>query len=265
MKILVTNDDGINSPGLWAAVEALRPEGEVHVVAPDREQSGVGASLTLHAPVRAISIPPQVSGDTSGVCAFSVEGTPGDSCVLALERLVGKVDLVVSGINQGSNLGTDVLVSGTVGAALHGYLRGCPAIALSVAAVRNTRYDVAAWFLAALVRRLWQRELARLFLLNVNVPNEPTEAIKGVEVSRLSGRSYTESVTEGNDGRHGYYWIKRDRATHQEETEDTDVWAVRHKKISVTPLNFSLTQAEYLPALKDALENLCPQLPIQGE
>ena len=102
------------------------------MVAPDREQSGVGTSLTLHAPIRAIEVPPEVEAAKHGISAYAVEGTPGDSCVLALERLVGQVDLVVSGINPGSNLGEDLLISGTIGAALQGYVRGYPSIAISV-------------------------------------------------------------------------------------------------------------------------------------
>ena len=124
MRILLTNDDGVCAPGLWAAADALCEVGEVFVAAPDKEQSGVGASLTLRAPVRVTSIPAEgpaqgrLRSDGNGrypVAAYSVEGTPGDSCILGLERLVGAVDLVVSGINAGSNLGWDVMMSGTVG------------------------------------------------------------------------------------------------------------------------------------------------------
>ena len=128
MKILVINDDGITAPGIWSAVRALRRVGEVVVVAPDRQQSGVGASLTLHSPVKASEwkVDPEFQSIGAGlhsVSAFSVEGTPGDSCILALETLVKDVDLVVSGINAGSNVGSDVMVSGTVGGAVQGFLR----------------------------------------------------------------------------------------------------------------------------------------------
>ena len=132
MKILLTNDDGIGAPGLWAAAEALRQVGELFVVAPHQEQSGVGASLTLHSSLNvstysAEDVALKLGGDGKDghpLIAYSVEGTPGDSCILGLENLVGAVDLVVSGINSGSNLGWDVLVSGTVGAAIQGYVRG---------------------------------------------------------------------------------------------------------------------------------------------
>ena len=262
MKILVTNDDGINCRGLWAGVEALRSLGEVYVVAPDREQSGVGSSLTLHVPIRATQVPPQVTGDPDGVHAYSVEGTPGDSCILALENLVGKVDLVVSGINQGSNLASDVLLSGTVGAALHGYLRGYPSIAVSVAAIKDTRFDVASRLMTALVRGLWQAELAHPFFINVNVPNEPPEAIKGIEITRLGRRSYSETVREGEDSRRKYYWINRNRASLEEEPQGTDVWALRHQMISITPLALDLTGSDQVPVLQTALEELLGQFPV---
>ena len=263
MKILVTNDDGINSPGLWAAVEAVRPYGEVFVAAPDREQSGVGPSLTLHVPIRATEVDPQVttspSDGANGVRAFAVEGTPGDCSVLALEKLVGSVDLVVSGINMGSNLASDIFVSGTVGAALHGYMRGFAAIAVSVAAVKNTRFDVAATILGLLVGRLQEREVGGPFLLNVNVPNDPMESIKDIQVCRLAGKSYSENVRDGDDGRRKYYWITRNKPMHQDEGEDTDVWAIRNKRVSITPLDFNL-QSSQAAKFEEALGNLMPSL-----
>ena len=131
MRILVTNDDGIHSPGLWSVAEALKPLGEVIVVAPDRDQSGISAAMTLLAVVRAEEVQAQIEG----VKAFSVEGTPGDCVILANGTLVKEpFDLVVSGINQGANFGLDIMNSGTVGAAFHGYFRGIPSIAVSVGA-----------------------------------------------------------------------------------------------------------------------------------
>ena len=129
MKILVINDDGIKSAGLWAAVRALRRVGEVFVVAPAQEQSGVGASLTLHSAVRVTPWTPDAEFQETGegahpVTAYAAEGTPGDCCILALETLTTGVDLVVSGINSGSNVGWDVMVSGTVGGAVQGFNRG---------------------------------------------------------------------------------------------------------------------------------------------
>ena len=175
MKILLTNDDGIHASGLWAAARSLSAVGEVAVVAPDREQSGVGASMTLHAPVFAHQVPAEqyllqyAPGDDSPprsadavfepsddagldlpnpINAWAVQGTPADSCILALEQLVNpKPDLVVSGINRGSNMGWDVIVSGTVGAAIQGFVRGYPTIAISVVPCRRrgTAWRLRSW------------------------------------------------------------------------------------------------------------------------
>ena len=220
------------------------------MVAPDREQSGVGTALTLHAPIRARAIPPMAGGSTGRVTAYSVDGTPGDCSVLALEHLVGPVGLLVSGINQGSNLGEDVLISGTVGAALQGFVRGYPSIAISVAAIKDTRFDVASAFLKLLGRRLSEGVSLPPSLINVNIPNEPSKRVKGVAVTRLGRRSYRESVKEGDDGRHGYFWISRDRPVVQEQQEGTDIWALGRNLISVTPIGTGLTDLGMLPELE---------------
>ena len=260
MKILVTNDDGIHSPGLWAAVEALKDSGEIFAVAPDREQSGVGSSLTLHSPIRAREVVPQVEGGPYKITGYSVEGTPGDSCVLALEQLVGPVDLVVSGINQGSNLGQDVLISGTVGAALQGYMRGYPSVAISVAAIVDTRYDMASAFLSLLAARLAGGAVLPRSLINVNIPNEPASRIEGARITRLGGRSYTELVTEGSDARRKYYWISRGTRVQDEPAENTDIWALRHNWVSITPIHGELTDVEQLPTLEALFRGLSQQL-----
>ena len=267
MKILLTNDDGIHSPGLWAAAEALSGAGDVYVVAPDRNQSGVGASLTLHVPVRASEVPPAVAGATNGIKAYSVEGTPGDACVLAFEKLVGQVDLVVSGINQGSNLGEDLLVSGTVGAAFHGYMRGCTSVAISVAAVRDTRYDVASSFLRHLSLELANGVSLPPSLLNVNIPNEPADKIQGVRVTRLGRRSYAESVKEGDDRRRKYYWISRDRPVHlqQDQVEGTDTWALRNRYISITPVHSDLTNMDQVPDMERVFQDYPERILEQKE
>ena len=260
MKILITNDDGIRAPGLWAAVEALKEAGEIFVVAPDREQSGVGSSLTLHAPIRADEVFPLEEGGVKGVKAYSVEGTPGDCCVLALEKLVGPVDLVVSGINPGSNLGQDVLLSGTVGAALQGYFRSYPSVAISVGAVKDTRFDVAAAFLKLLGNRLAQGDSLPLCLINVNIPNEPLERLEGVEITRLGNRSYSESVTEGNDGRRKYYWLSRNVGPAPEQAKDTDLAALQRNCISITPIHTSLTDVKQMPVVENIFRGYSQEL-----
>ena len=251
MKILITNDDGVESPGLWAAVDALKGTGDIYVAAPDREQSGVGTALTLHIPIRAKEVTPPVAKGAGEIKAYAIEGTPGDSCVLGLEKLVGPVDLVVSGINQGANLGEDVLISGTVGAALQGHLRGYPSIAISVASVRNTRYEVAAALLESLGRQLADGKTLPPSLLNVNLPNEPLDKIKGVQVTTLGGRSYGENIKDGSDGRRSYYWISRDKFLNPSPRENSDNKALKENFISVTPLRITLTDHDSLSQVED--------------
>ena len=238
MKILLSNDDGINSEGLWRAAQALGELGEVTIVAPDREQSGVGTSVSLHSPVRIRSVKIH-DGEFD---AIAVEGTPADSVILALEKVVGKdIDLVVAGINQGSNLGEDVFISGTVGAALQGYVRGKPVVAISVTALEKVRYEVASALLKPVCKMAFGlSKSGNKMFLNVNVPNIPIEQIAGVKITSLGQRSWTETVKEGEDGRRKWYWISRDRAVH-DIVDGTDIWALRNKFVSMTPLHTDLT------------------------
>ena len=245
MKILVINDDGIASAGLWAAVRAVRRVGEVFVCAPAREQSGVGASLTLHSPVKVTPWTPEPEFQDSGdglhpVTAFAAAGTPGDCCILALEMLVGAVDLVVSGINSGSNTGWDVMVSGTVGGAVQGFNRGYSTIAVSVGSVTAPLYEVAGRLLEGLALRLSQREGEPLFL-NLNVPNVAPDLVKGIRATKLGGRSYRESVRlEGSDGDEKRYWIARNRPGNHIQSEDSDIQALKNNYVSITPLKLGM-------------------------
>ena len=261
MKILVINDDGIESAGLWAAVRAVRRVGEVFVVAPHQQQSGVGASLTLHSPVKVTPWTPADEFAESGpdrhpVTAYSAEGTPGDCCILALEMLTTGVDLVVSGINSGSNLGWDVMVSGTVGGAVQGFNRGHSTIAVSVGSVTAPRYDVAGRVLEGLARRLTQREGAPLFL-NLNVPNVAPEVVKGIRATKLGGLSYRESVRlDGSDGETKRYWIARNRPGNQVQTEDSDITALKNNYISITPLKLGMGDDNGVAQVEALLEGL---------
>ena len=257
--------------------------GEVFVVAPDREQSGVGASLTLHAPVKARSLEIPALGRLSAaaneeaasdedqqaevrnrVTAFSVDGTPGDSCILGLEKLVGSVDLVVSGINSGSNLGWDVMVSGTVGAAFQGYFRGYPTIAISVGSVQNPRFDGAASLLRLMALKLAQDNNRDGFLLNINVPSLAPDQITGVEITRPGGRSYGESVREEGTGHQKRYWIARNRPVMADNGEGTDMFATKANRISITPLHLNLSHQEVLPRVESLLAGVPEELLGKG-
>lgn len=247
MTILVTNDDGIHAKGLWALVAALKEVGEVVVVAPDREQSAIGTSVTLHHPLRAIEIKPLVEG----VKTYSVEGTPGDCVILGLGHLIqGEVSLVAAGINEGANLGDDVLISGTVAAAFQGHLNGIPSMAISVAALNDVNTDVAARLATVLARKITAHPLLKKTLLNINLPNLPLDQIQGIEVTQLGRRSYKDLIKEGHDGKRTYYWIVRGNAKWHYE-EGTDAWALSKGKISITPLHADLTNTMPLAPLKD--------------
>jgi 5'-nucleotidase len=232
MKILVSNDDGVYADGLWALAKELQEIAEVTVVAPDRDQSGAGTSVTLRHPLRMI----EIRAPLDGVAAYSVEGTPADSVILAL-RLVLKdgVDLVVSGINEGPNLGDDVYISGTVGAALQGFFYGIPAIAFSIAAFGSLHFDVAARLARLLVGEIVDRGVSQRMLLNVNLPNLPLEKLEGIEITRLGERKYVDRIEPGYDGKRQYHWIMRGKSEWQ-LISGTDIRALEQNKISVTPL-----------------------------
>ena len=244
MKILVTNDDGVNAPGLWKMVAALKRLGadgngdngnDIIVSAPDRDQSGVGTAMTLLevVKVREVADPP-----VAGVRAYAIQGTPADCVILATETLApGGFDIVLSGINEGSNMGLDILSSGTVGAAFQGYFRGIPTIAMSVASLTNVQYDAAATTAAALAKAIMaDADLPPLFL-NVNLPNTAADGIQGADVTKLGPRMYLENVQRGNNGRRVYYWIQHNRTTNKPVAPDTDIYAVRNNRVAITALN----------------------------
>ena len=225
-------------------MEALKDEALVSVVAPDRDQSGIGAAITLLSVVRAQEVIPHVDG----IKTFAVEGTPGDCVVLANETLFDRpFDLVVSGINPGANLGLDVMNSGTVGAAVHGYNCGIPSIAVSVAYDPDVRYDEAARTSRTLARVFSGKSNLAPLLLNVNVPGVPAERIERVEITTLGPRAYVPSVERGFDGRRTHYWIKQDRPESADAREGSDVWAVRNNRVSITRLDLGL--ADHRPQL----------------
>ena len=233
MKILVTNDDGILAEGLWGLVKELKNIAQVVVVAPDREQSAIGTAVTLSQPLRAQKVRPMIPE----IEAYSVMGTPADSVIMALGKLItGKIDLVVSGINQGLNLGNDVLISGTVGAALQGYLRGFPALAVSVASEDSLYTDNAARVAALLAEKIHATALPTDVFLNVNLPDLPLSEIKGAKLTRLANESHIDTVEEGHDGKREYYWLVRQRLN-KDRNKTTDMWAIEQGIISITPLH----------------------------
>ena len=257
MRILVTNDDGVFSEGLWALVRELRNIAQVIVVAPDREQSAIGTAVSMRKPLKVQEIEPQVPD----VTAYSVAGTPSDSVIVALGKLIeDRIDLVVSGINHGMNLGEDVHISGTVGAALQGYLRGFSAIAVSVSREHNRQLVPAARVAALLARRINRDSLPTNIFLNVNLPDLPPSAgVSGIKITRLADKSHVNTVEERDDGGQKFYYLARQRA---EDTagvnlnRGTDMSAIEQGYISITPLYF---RRNYKPSLA-TLSNLCSGL-----
>jgi len=233
MTILVTNDDGIFAEGLWALVKELKNFARVTVVAPDSERSASGTAVTLRQSIRVRQVVPLVPG----VEAYAVEGTPSDCVILALGKLIpDKVDLVISGINQGKNLGDDVLISGTVGAALQGYLHGCSALAISVDKESSPQhFDTAAKVAALLTQKITSESLPAHIFLNVNLPDLPLDKIGGVQITRLAHQSHLNTVEEGEDSNGKYYQLLRERLK-ADNKKRTDVWAIEQGHISITPL-----------------------------
>jgi len=230
--ILVSNDDGIFAPGLWALATELKKIDSIVVVAPDREQSATGTSVTLRQPLRVRKISPIVPD----VSTFAVEGMPSDSVILALEKLAVGAEVVVSGINSGQNLGDDVLISGTVGAALQGYLRNLPAIAISVGVGYMENLDTAARLVGLLLGKIKGEALPRDIFLNVNLPDAPLQQIKGIVMTQPAHKTHIDSVEEGHDGRRDYFWLVRRKLEHQ-SPDSSDIWAIEHQYISITPLH----------------------------
>ncbi|MBU5637053.1 5'/3'-nucleotidase SurE [Geomonas sp. Red69] len=234
MKVLLTNDDGVHSPGLAALLARVSEVAEVVVVAPDREQSAVSHALTLHHPLRAARIADNI---------YSVEGTPTDCVNLGIHSLLSfRPDLVISGVNRGANLGDDVTYSGTVAAALEATLMGIPAIAVSlVTRSGGENFDSAAAFAASLAQSVQCRGLPRDTYLNVNVPDLPAEKLLPAQITRQGRRSYEGTIVDKVDPRgRNYYWIGTVDLSFQ-DAPGTDFYAVSRGHVSISPLHIDLT------------------------
>ncbi len=254
MKILVSNDDGYQSPGLCALANELSQVAEVIVVAPERDRSGASHSLTLDVPLRAVRTP-------NGF--FRVEGTPTDCVHLAITGLLEEEpDLVVAGINHGPNLGDDVIYSGTVAAATEGRFLGLPSMAISMDAHDPRHLETGAKIARELVCRLAGSTLPSDIILNINVPDLPLSEIQGLAATRLGHRHRAEPVTRAYDPRgRPIYWVGP-AGPEQDAGPDTDFHALRHGFVSVTPLQVDLTRHSAVPVLDQWLrgcrQNLAP-------
>jgi 5'-nucleotidase len=233
MRILISNDDGVHAPGIAALAKALSAIAEVTVVAPDRNRSGASNSLTLDQPLRTMQM------DNGYI---SVNGTPTDCVHIAVTGLLNELpDMVVSGINEGSNLSDDVLYSGTVAAATEGRFLGLPSIAFSLEGPKCHHYDTAAQIALVLVQRLQKEPLKGDTILNVNIPDLPLSEIKGFQVTRLGTRHKAEPTVKATDPRgRNIYWIGQP-GLEQDAGPGTDFHAVKAGYVSITPLHIDLT------------------------
>jgi 5'-nucleotidase len=251
MNILLTNDDGVYADGIRNLAEVLVNKGhQVTIVAPDRERSAAGHSITILDPLRV----DEVNLGISGLASFKVSGTPADSVKLGAEKLVkSRPDFIISGINDGPNLGYDVLYSGTVSAAIEGWMMGYNSLAVSLARREDRNYRYTATFIEGFLNKIKDIFTEKPLLLNINVPDLPEEDIKGVTVTKLGTSLYEDTFEERVDpmGKK-YYWLTGGGGRKEKEI-DTDIWAIKNNYISITPLKLELTDSKMLKFLKNKI------------
>jgi 5'-nucleotidase len=243
MRILLSNDDGYFAPGLAALYAALSPIAEITVVAPERDKSGASNSLTLDRP---LSIRKAPNG------FFFLNGTPTDCVHMAVTGMLDWVpDMVVSGINHGSNMGDDTIYSGTVAAATEGFLLGIPSIAVSLVSKSGQNFETAAQVAAELVLRQQKSPLSVASLLNVNVPDIPKDQLQGFEITRLGKRHKAEPVVKTTNPRGDtVYWIGAAGAA-ADAGPGTDFYATQNNRVSITPLQMDLTHFQHMKSVAE--------------
>jgi len=246
MRILLCNDDGYSAPGLSTLVKALSTIADTVVVAPERDRSGSSNSLTLDRP---LSLHKSHNG------FYYVNGTPTDCVHLAVTGMFDTLpDMVISGINNGANMGDDTVYSGTVAAATEGFLLGIPSLSVSLANVSDENFSTAARVVTDIVLRFKKSKFHEPILLNINVPDIPYEQLQGIEVTRLGRRHKAEAVVKSQNPRgETVYWVGAAGAV-QDASEDTDFHAIQINRISITPLKIDLTHYGQLDTVKQWLE-----------
>jgi 5'-nucleotidase len=246
MRVLLTNDDGIYAPGLWALHEELKKDHEVDVVAPDSEMSAVGHAITLTSPLRVQTV--YKNGTFFG---YAVKGTPADCVKIAVQELIERVpDVILSGINLGANVGVNVLYSGTVSAATEGAFLGIKSAAISLDTRQNPDFRFAARFSREIIRFMMTHGLRERTALNVNIPALPLEMIKGVSITRQGLARFRESFERRIDPRGNvYYWLSGETPL-EEGIPDADARALKEDKITITPISYDLTCHDEIVRLK---------------
>lgn len=249
INVLVSNDDGYLAPGIIILAEYLKNiTPHVTIVAPERNRSASSSSLTLENPLRLTQVSEQV---------YYVDGTPTDSVHLAITGLLdAEPDMVVSGINNGANLGDDVIYSGTVAAAIEGRFLGLPAIAISLTSFEGKHYESAAHITCEVIKSLLEHPVPQDTILNINVPDLPLAEIKGIKTTRLGSRHKAEPVIRGTDPRgKTLYWIGPP-GDEQDAGPGTDFHAINQNYVSITPLHVDLTQHNVLEAVSEWAEGI---------
>ena len=253
MKILISNDDGIVANGIRALTERLSKEHDVYVIAPDRERSAAGHSLTLHTPLRVEELEPKFGAKRNWVTT----GTPGDCVKIGLSAILAddeKPDFILSGINHGPNLGADILYSGTVSCALEGAMLGYPAIATSLAGLscELENFEFAADFMAKFLPKVKEINFPQKCILNINFPSLGADDVNGVAITKLGTRMFTSSYDKRIDPRGKvYYWLAGELIEY-DENDGTDINALRMNKISITPITFEMTHKSIMADLEKA-------------
>lgn len=248
MRILVTNDDGIFSEGIYKLAKHLKSKGEVVVVAPDTERSASGHAITMHSPLKV----KKVKLFDTEIEAYSVNGTPADCVKIGVEVLLKtrKPDIIVSGINNGPNLGTDVIYSGTVSAAVESAIMDIPAIAVSMGSYENEKFDDAAKFTSTILEKVVKNNDLHNIIININYPSKSKNEIKGVKITTLGIRRYDNAFTERKDPwGNSYYWMSGTVRDIKQDIE-SDIAAINENFISITPIHFDLTHYKHFKELK---------------
>lgn len=255
MNILISNDDGIAANGLRVLAEELSKKHDVYVVAPDRERSAAGHSLTLHTPLRVEELEHNNIGAKK---AWVTTGTPGDCVKIAINAILDKEeqpDIVISGINHGPNLGADILYSGTVSCAMEGAMLGVPSIAVSLASMQMEYDDFqfTASFVSSLLDRLKDFKFPPKSILNVNVPLLHKEDIAGIAITELGKKMFTDNYEKRIDPRGKVYYWMAGKLIKEPSGANTDIAAVINNKISITPVTYEMTRKETMSDLNKVL------------
>lgn len=246
LLILISNDDGVHAPGINALAEEIKKIGDVVVVAPDKQQSAIGHAITVNSPLRVQKI--QKNGSFFG---YAVDGTPADAVKLAVRSLLPNApDLVISGINHGSNTAISVIYSGTVSAATEGTILGIPSFAISLTTFAEADFSFAASFARKLALKIVEKGLPKGTLLNVNVPPGSASEIKGVVVTKQGKSIWNDEFESRRDpNNREYFWLKGD-LLELDNDDDIDQRAILNNKVSITPIHYDLTDYAMFEVMK---------------